>query len=165
MSTPLTPFARSLEFRCVTVDMGKGGHHAAAKDRKGMRLLDSAWSNDETKLRALLGKFKEQRQVWLVVDSTRWPLVSQAREADPWSTGEVRRDGGAGRNTIASGAIHLADGVAVGVCVCSSAANQPDRVRSIIPSGAGIVIPCVTRARGRVGFTLSWFCGAENYAF
>src|SRR5438034_1164921 len=42
----------------VGIDVGKGAHHAAALDRKGKRLLDSALPNDETKLRALLGKLK-----------------------------------------------------------------------------------------------------------
>ena len=52
----------------VGVDVGKGTHHAVALDRKGKRVLDSALPNDETKLRALLGKLKEHGQVLLVVD-------------------------------------------------------------------------------------------------
>jgi transposase len=52
----------------VGVDVGKGTHHAVALDRKGKRLLDSALPNDETKLRALIGKLKEQGQFLLVVD-------------------------------------------------------------------------------------------------
>ncbi len=52
----------------VGVDVGKGAHHAVALDRKGKRLLDSALPNDETKLRALIGKLKEHGQVLLVVD-------------------------------------------------------------------------------------------------
>lgn len=52
----------------VGVDVGKGAHHAVALDRKGKRLLDSALPNDETKLRALLGKLKEHGTVLLVVD-------------------------------------------------------------------------------------------------
>jgi transposase len=52
----------------VGVDVGKGAHHAVALDRKGKRLLDSALPNDETKLRALLGKLKEHGQILLVVD-------------------------------------------------------------------------------------------------
>jgi len=52
----------------VGVDVGKGVHHAVALDRKGKRLLDSALPNDETKLRALLGKLKEHGRVLLVVD-------------------------------------------------------------------------------------------------
>ena len=52
----------------VGVDVGKGAHHAVALDRKGKRLLDCALPNDETKLRALIGKLKEHGQVLLVVD-------------------------------------------------------------------------------------------------
>jgi transposase len=52
----------------VGIDVGKGAHHAVALDRKGKRLLDSALPNDEAKLRALLGKLKEQGTVLLVVD-------------------------------------------------------------------------------------------------
>jgi hypothetical protein len=52
----------------VGVDVGKGAHHAVALDRKGKRLLDSALPNDETKLRALIGKLKEHGQILLVVD-------------------------------------------------------------------------------------------------
>jgi transposase len=52
----------------VGVDVGKGTHHAVALDRKGKRLLDSALPNDETKLRALIGKLKEYGKVLLVVD-------------------------------------------------------------------------------------------------
>jgi transposase len=52
----------------VGVDVGKGAHHAVALDRKGKRLLDSALPNDETKLRALIGKLKEYGKVLLVVD-------------------------------------------------------------------------------------------------
>jgi Transposase len=52
----------------VGVDVGKGAHHAVALDRKGKRLLDSALPNDETKLKALIGKLKEHGQVLLVVD-------------------------------------------------------------------------------------------------
>ena len=52
----------------VGVDVGKGAHHAVALDRKGNRLLDSALPNDETKLRALIGKLKEHGQILLVVD-------------------------------------------------------------------------------------------------
>jgi len=52
----------------VGVDVGKGAHHAVALDRKGKRLLDSALPNDETKLRALIGKLKEYGKILLVVD-------------------------------------------------------------------------------------------------
>jgi len=52
----------------VGVDVGKGVHHAVALDRKGKRLLDSALPNDETKLRALIGKLKEHGPILLVVD-------------------------------------------------------------------------------------------------
>ena len=52
----------------VGVDVGKGAHHAVALDRKGKRLLDSALPNDESKLRALIGKLKEHGQILLVVD-------------------------------------------------------------------------------------------------
>jgi transposase len=52
----------------VGVDVGKGTHHAVALDRKGKRLLDSALPNDETKLRALIGKLKEYGKILLVVD-------------------------------------------------------------------------------------------------
>jgi hypothetical protein len=52
----------------VGVDVGKGAHHAVALDRKGKRLLDSALPNDETKLRALIGKLKEHGPILLVVD-------------------------------------------------------------------------------------------------
>ena len=52
----------------VGVDVGKGTHHAVALDRKGKRLLDSALPNDETKLRALIGKLKEHGPILLVVD-------------------------------------------------------------------------------------------------
>ena len=52
----------------VGVDVGKGAHHAVALDRKGKRLLDSALPNDETKLRALIGKLKELGPILLVVD-------------------------------------------------------------------------------------------------
>ena len=52
----------------VGVDVGKGAHHAVALDRRGKRLLDVALPNDETKLRALIGKLKEHGQVLLVVD-------------------------------------------------------------------------------------------------
>jgi len=50
------------------VDVGKHAHHAVALNRAGKRLLDSALPNDETKLRALIGKLKEHGQVLLVVD-------------------------------------------------------------------------------------------------
>jgi transposase len=52
----------------VGVDVGKGAHHAVALDRKGKRLLDCALPNDETKLRALIGKLKEHGPILLVVD-------------------------------------------------------------------------------------------------
>ena len=52
----------------VGVDVGKGAHHAVALDRKGKRLLDSALPNDESKLRALIGKLKEYGKILLVVD-------------------------------------------------------------------------------------------------
>jgi transposase len=52
----------------VGVDVGKGTHHAVALDRKGKRLLDSALPNDETKLRALIGKLKVYGKILLVVD-------------------------------------------------------------------------------------------------
>jgi transposase len=50
------------------VDVGKGDHHAVALDRTGKRLLDSALPNDETKLRALIGKLKQHGPILLVVD-------------------------------------------------------------------------------------------------
>lgn len=43
----------------IGVDVGKGAHHAVALDRAGKRLLDSALPNDETKLRALIGRLKQ----------------------------------------------------------------------------------------------------------
>jgi transposase len=52
----------------VGVDVGKGAHHAVALDRRGKRLLDSALPNDESKLRALIGKLKEHGKILLVVD-------------------------------------------------------------------------------------------------
>jgi transposase len=52
----------------IGVDVGKGAHHAVALDRAGKRLLDSALPNDETKLRALIERFKEHGQILLVVD-------------------------------------------------------------------------------------------------
>jgi transposase len=52
----------------VGVDVGKGTHHAVALDRRGKRLLDSALPNDETKLRALIGKLKVYGKILLVVD-------------------------------------------------------------------------------------------------
>jgi transposase len=52
----------------VGIDVGKGAHHAVALDRSGKRLLDSALPNDETKLRALIGKLKERGPILLVVD-------------------------------------------------------------------------------------------------
>jgi Transposase len=52
----------------VGLDVGKGAHHAVALDRRGKRLLDSALRNDESKLRALIGKLKEHGQILLVVD-------------------------------------------------------------------------------------------------
>lgn len=52
----------------VGVDVGKAAHHAVALDRTGKRLLDSALPNDETKLRALIGRLKEHGQILLVVD-------------------------------------------------------------------------------------------------
>jgi transposase len=52
----------------VGIDVGKGAHHAVALDRTGKRLLDCALPNDETKLRALIGKLKEHGQILLVVD-------------------------------------------------------------------------------------------------
>jgi hypothetical protein len=79
----------------VGVDVGKGVHHDVALDRKGKRLLDSALPNDETKLRALIGKLKEHGPVLLVVDQpatlgtyfTFGPLrsrVSAAAVRSPW---------------------------------------------------------------------------------
>jgi transposase len=52
----------------VGLDVGKEAHHAVALDRKGKRLLDSALPNDESKLRALIGKLKQHGQILLVVD-------------------------------------------------------------------------------------------------
>ena len=52
----------------IGVDVGKGAHHAVALDRAGKRLLDSALPNDETKLRALIGRLKQHGQILLVVD-------------------------------------------------------------------------------------------------
>ena len=52
----------------VGVDVGKGTHHAVALDRKGKRLVGSALPNDETKLRALIGKLKEYGKILIVVD-------------------------------------------------------------------------------------------------
>ena len=52
----------------IGVDVGKGAHHAVALDRTGKRLLDSALPNDETKLRALIGRLKQHGQIMLVVD-------------------------------------------------------------------------------------------------
>lgn len=52
----------------VGVDVGKGAHHAVALDRRGKRLLDSALPNDETKLRALIGRLKAHGPILLVVD-------------------------------------------------------------------------------------------------
>src|SRR5439155_17543662 len=65
----------------VGVDVGKGAHHAVALDRKGKRLLDSALPNDETKLRALIGKLKEHGQVLLVVDPRHRGSTSGRRGA------------------------------------------------------------------------------------
>ena len=45
----------------VGVDVGKGTPHAVALDRKGKRLLDSALPNDETTLRALIGRAQRAR--------------------------------------------------------------------------------------------------------
>ncbi len=50
------------------VDVGKGDHHAVALDRPGKRLLDRGLPNDETKLRALIGKLKQHGPILLVVD-------------------------------------------------------------------------------------------------
>jgi Transposase len=52
----------------VGVDVRKGTLHAAALDRKGKRLLDTALPNDETKLRALIGKLSGYGKVLIVVD-------------------------------------------------------------------------------------------------
>jgi transposase len=52
----------------IGVDVGKESHHAVALDRNGKRLLDGALPNDETKLRALIGKLKEHGRILLVVD-------------------------------------------------------------------------------------------------
>ena len=48
----------------LSVDVGKGTHHAVAMDRKGKR-LDSALPHDERKLRALMGKLEEHGQIHL----------------------------------------------------------------------------------------------------
>src|SRR5450755_4414442 len=68
----------------VGLDVGKGTHHAVALDRKGKRLLDSALPNDESKLRALIGKLKEHGQILLVVDQ-------------PATVGALPVGGGSGR--------------------------------------------------------------------
>jgi Transposase len=52
----------------VGLDVGKEAHHGVALDRKGKRLLDSALSHGEPKLRALIRKLKEHSPIPLVVD-------------------------------------------------------------------------------------------------
>lgn len=56
----------------VGVDVGKGAHHAVALDRTGKRLLDGALPNDETKLRALIGRLKEHGQdAYIIAEAAR----------------------------------------------------------------------------------------------
>jgi hypothetical protein len=77
------------------VDVGKGDHHAVALDRTGKRLLDSALPNDETKLRALIGKLKQHGPILLVVDQPATvgalPVLAMRRIAD-LHAGEAKTD-------------------------------------------------------------------------
>lgn len=52
----------------IGVDVGKGEHHAVALDRAGKQLFDKALPNEETKLRAMIGKLKRNGRVLFVVD-------------------------------------------------------------------------------------------------
>jgi hypothetical protein len=52
----------------IGIDVGKAGHHAVARDRRGTRLVDRAVPQDEAAIRSLLGELQDQGEVVVVVD-------------------------------------------------------------------------------------------------
>ena len=52
----------------IGIDVGKHNHHAVALDRDGKQLLSKALPQNETKLRALLGRLRKHGTLLVVVD-------------------------------------------------------------------------------------------------